>query len=374
MSDRKLIYIFLCFGCITISFNVAAIAAAIPAISADLNIPDLLASKIIPFYMIPYGIGALLYAPLTRRFSYRVLLSVPLCIYAFSSYYCASITGIERFFIGRVGMGVAGASAIPLGLLIIGQLFDKNIRGRLVGVFFGCSFIASIAGIVLSGTVSWRWLFYVPALIGAVTALSFLIIPSKALNKIHGVKINYISVFKNVSIRNLFVFIFMISFLYHGVHKWFGVYLSRIYELDKFTISLFFIVILIGGALGQLIGGFITDKKGRLAACIVGILILSFSTMLLFFDHSMYVLAFILSMITFGWTIGHNGVSTVLTDFPEEHRPELASLNSSVRFIAGGIGFQISSLFVEKSFSMTFFIFGFFMFALSFILKKVIPE
>ena len=86
------------------------------------------------------------------------------------------------------------------------------------------------------------------------------------------------------------------------------------------------------------------------------------------------VLAAILAVLSTGWTIGHNGVSTVLTDFPEEHRPEIASLNSSVRFVSGGLGFQLSSLFVEKSFGITFFCFGILMLVSSILLKDVIME
>ena len=54
-SDKKIIFVLLCLGCVTISFNVAAIAAAIPAISSDLSLPALAVARIIPFYMIPYG-------------------------------------------------------------------------------------------------------------------------------------------------------------------------------------------------------------------------------------------------------------------------------------------------------------------------------
>jgi MFS family permease len=67
---------------VTISFNVAAIAAVIPAMSLDLGLADLLVAKIIPFYMIPYGIGALIYAPLTRYVSYKVILGCSMALYS----------------------------------------------------------------------------------------------------------------------------------------------------------------------------------------------------------------------------------------------------------------------------------------------------
>lgn len=360
-------------GCITISFNVAAIAAVIPVISIDLGLPDFQVSRIIPYYLMPYGIGALIYAPLTRFVTYRVVMVVSMVLFAVTCFVCGSVQSLEYFLIARILMGITAASAIPLGLMIIGELFEKDVRGRLVGVFFSCAFIASLAGIALSGIASWRWLFYVPAGFGIVLAAGFLIFSSDLLNRVHVGHINYLRVFRNIKIRNVFIFIFAISFLYHGVHKWYGIYLSRIYDLNQFEISVCFIVAALGGFVGQLLGGILSDKKGRLISCVVGIIGLSVGTMLLLGEYPVVVLAMILVVISMCWTVGHNGVSTVLTDFSDCDRPMIASLNSSVRFISGGIGFWVSSFFVEKSFGLTFFVIGVLMLTLAFFLKRIIP-
>ena len=237
-NSKKVVYVLLCLGCITISFNVAAIAAVIPVISIDFGLPDFQVSKIIPYYLLPYGIGALIYAPLTRFVTYRVVMAVTMMLFAVTCFVCGSVQSLGYFLAARILMGIVAASAIPLGLMIIGELFEKNIRGRLVGVFFSCAFIASLAGIVLSGVVSWRWLFYVPAVLGVLLAFGFLLFGSDLLNRVHIGHINYLRVFRNAKIRNVFIFIFAISFLYHGVHKWYGIYLSRIYSLNQFEISI----------------------------------------------------------------------------------------------------------------------------------------
>ena len=360
ICDETVIYFLLCCGCCTISFNVAAIVAAVPAISAELRVSDILVADVIPYYMIPYGLGALLYAPLTRYRSYKYILGASLLFYALACFFCASVSTLPQLLIGRLVMGIAGASAIPLGLIIIGQLFDRKIRGRLVGFFFSCSFFASIAGLILSGTVSWRWLFLVPALIGAVTALGILFLPLKPFEHVRGVKVKYWNALKQHHIQKVFLFIVVISFLYHAVHKWFGVYLARSYHLNQLTISSLLLIPLVGGAVGQMFGGYLSDKRGRAAACMTGLLVLSFSTLLLSGRYSLAGVAVLMGLIALGWTVGHNGMSTVLTDFPEEHRPEIAGLNSSLRFISGGVGFKVSKIFIEKgmSFEMNFLVMG----------------
>lgn len=373
-SERKVIYFLICLGCVTISFNVAAITAAIPVISLDLKLPAIEVSKVIPFYMIPYGIGALIYAPLTKRISYRAILSGTLALFSLACFACGVSHDLNSFLIARIAMGVAGASGIPLGLMLIGDLFEKNVRGRLVGLFFGCSFFASLAGIVLSGLANWRWLFFVPAIIAAINAISFFILKSKILKKVNGSSVNYLKAVCDVKIRNVFIFIFAISFFYHGVHNWFGVYLDSVYHMDKLTISLFFVLGALGGLAGQLLGGYISDKKGRFLACYIGIIGLALVMIALVGHYSLIVLGMLIVLVSVFWTIGHNGVSTVITDFPDSDRPVIASLNSSVRFVSGGIGFSFSSFFVENSFGLTFLGIGICTFLLTFFVKSLVPQ
>ncbi|MDP8264866.1 MAG: MFS transporter [Candidatus Aceula lacicola] len=374
INIRKIVYGLLCLNCITISFNVAAIAAAVPGIAANLHLPDFLVSRIIPAYMIPYGIGALLYAPLARYFSFRLVMAASIGLYALGSLLCAQITSIDHFVIARILCGVAGAGVIPLGLIIIGKMFEKKVRGRLVGLFFGCSFVSSVAGVFLSGVADWRYLFYIPFVLGLLASFLIFIVKSDILEGRQKNPINYFNIIYNIKIRNIFIFIFIISFLYHGLHKWFGVYLNHDYGLNQLSISLIFVLMAVFGFAGQILGGFISDKRGRLMSCFVGILILGASTMLLVGHYPVWILAIILCATSIGWTIGHNGVSTVLTDFPEENRAEVASLNSSVRFLSGGLGFLATAPFVEKSFSVTFLCIGALMFLLILFVRKAVCE
>lgn len=352
--EKQFIYFLLCCSCVTINFNTAAIAAIIPSISRDLGISDIVAAQVVPYYLIPYGVGALIYAPLTRYVSYKRILSVGLLLYVLFSFVCSRAESISMLSAGLLGMGLTGASVIPLGLMIIGQLFEKQVRGRLVGGFFSCSFLASVIGVSMSGLAPWRWQFLIPAVMGSLTVAGMMLFKEGLLRHVHGTKVDYIKSLCNPQIRNIFILIFVLSFLYHGVHKWFGVYLSRDYGLEKLAISLFFIILAVSGGLGQLLGGYLSDRKGRRVACLTGVAVLSVATMLLVGHYPLAILAVIFSLLSAGWTIGHNGISTVLTDFPDEHRAEIASLNSALRFLSGGLGFQVSSFFVQKSFGWTF--------------------
>jgi len=364
----------LCLNCFTISFNVAAIEAAIPSIAVDLNLPIFLVSRIIPAYLIPYGLGALIYAPLAKFVSFRLLMVLTMAVFAVSNFACAHATNMGYFFIPRLLTGIAGSAAIPLGLILIGKMFDKNVRGRMVGLFFGCSFMASVVGVFLSGVADWRYLFYLPSALGLLAAIAAAAVASDDLDAKEKNSVNYFNLIYNNKIRNIFIFIFIISSLYYGVHKWFGVYLSQDYHLSQWAISMFFVLTAVMGFVGQIAGGYVSDKKGRVLACLIGILVLGVASALLVGKYPLWLLAIILSLTAMGWSIGHNGASTVLTDFPEESRAEVASLNSAVRFLAGGLGFIVSAPFVAKSFGITFFVLGVLILLLSLFIKKAVPQ
>ncbi len=355
MDHKKWIVFIICLGNIAISFNTAAVAAAIPDISMALHQRELAVAKIIPLYTIPYGMGALLYAPLTRIISYRRSLMVAMALYAMASLWSGCGQSLEQIMWAQVVAGMAAASSTPLSLIMIGDFFEKNIRGRLVGIYFGCSFFASIAGLIVLGLAQWRWLFLIPFVIASINFLSLGLLRIPQLARCHEGSIDYLKTLQQGSIQRVFLFIFAMSFLYHGVHKWYGIYLSQEYGLQKEAISFILVVVALCGLAGQQIGGHLSDKTGRLAACYAGLFGLSVGVLLLAGHYPLVFLTVVLGFISISWTMSHNAVSTILTDFPDEDRPIIASLNSAVRFISAGLGFSLSRYFVEQSFALTFF-------------------
>lgn len=356
---KKLIVFLICLGNIAISFNVGAVAAAIPLISADLNQTDASTAQLISFYMIPYGVGALLYAPITRFINYRLILMATMALYAVFSLFTAFSADLDNMLLAQIGAGIAAACSTPVSLMIIGDLFEKNIRGRLVGLFFGTSFVASMLGMVCMGLLPWRLLFFIPSFLAGLTVILLGLLKVDELNRVHKAHINYLRVFSQKHLIKVFVFIFLMSFLYHGLHKWYGVYLTRVYHLPKETISLFLIITACCGLFGQNLGGFLTDKKGRLFSSFVGGILLALGAMSLLGIYWKIIVVLILGMISIGWTVNHNSVSTILTDMEDHNRPMIASLNSSVRFVSGGLGFTTAGFFVNKSFGAAFFVIGF---------------
>ncbi len=373
-GPRTWILFFFCAANTLVSFNVSALTAVIPAISRSLNVSANDASGIIAFYMIPYGLCALLYTPLTTRFSVKSLMVVTAALYAFSNWMCLWSDSLPVILAGRVLAGVAAASSTPLALLTLGKIFEKEVRGRVLGLFFSCSFFGSMLGLTLSAFAPWHWLFVVPLWAAIALTIALLFCPKEGMEANRSLKFDYREALRMPGLRRILIFICVMSFLFNGVCKWYGVYLEKLYNYDQMTISFVIILTALASTIGQNIGGHITDKWGRSAACKIGIAILGVFIMALLGHYPMAVIAAILFMISIGWTIAHNGISTVLTDFSDRYRAELAGLNSTARFLSGGMGFYVSGSFVQANFGRSFFIIGALMLSQILFVKKIVPS
>jgi predicted MFS family arabinose efflux permease len=186
--------------------------------------------------------------------------------------------------------------------------------------------------------------------------------------------LNYIAAFKNKGVLYIFTYIFFISLIYHGIQQWLGVYFSDQYHLRQFTISMLITLTSLSGIFGEAIGGVFADKIGRVKTVNLGILLMIISVGLLIFKMPAFMLSLIMVIWGLGWTFNHAGISTMLTDVPKKFLHEAASLNSSVRFVSGGVGVAASGLIMQKSFIAGFTLFGSFLLVLLFCTKYLVTK
>jgi predicted MFS family arabinose efflux permease len=171
-------------------------------------------------------------------------------------------------------------------------------------------------------------------------------------------KFNYPAAFKNRHVLSVFIYIFCISLFYHGIQQWLGVYFSTQFNFSQFLISMLVTLTSLSGIFGEVLGGHLADTRGRVRTIDMGIILMIFSVLALIFKAPPVVLALLMIIWGLGWTFNHAGLSTMLTDLPKEFLNEAASLNSSVRFISGGLGALLGGILIQKGFVFSFLTFG----------------
>ena len=371
MHDRTVYFIFCLIGTI-IAFNVSSISALVPSIARDLACPQFVAGRIVWAYMLPYGLCALFYGPLSRAVSVKNILIVCLSLFSLFSFLSGAAQTLHALFIYRLIVGVFAAAMTPLALLYIAHRFDSHKRGKAVGAFFSVTFLSSLTGLFLSGIVHWRYIFIIPAVVSAGAALVVFYLFPKATLAAEGVKSRYVDALKNQKIARVFLYIFSVSFLYHLARQWMGVYFDVTYYLSQFAISSLLTLDSFAGIFGELFGGMFADKKGRVLTVMAGGLLMGAALLLLPLSGAVAFLAVVMFLWGLGWTVNHSGFSTYLTDLPRPFLQEVASLNSSVRFLAGGLGAAAGGLLMQKSFTATFLIVGAFLLVISFSSRQIL--
>lgn len=355
---KKTTFLILCLEGAVLSFNVAATAALVPTIAADFALSQFAVGKIIWLYMIPYGIAALIYGPLVRSFDARIIELSCLFLFSLANLLASLSDNINMLFTARFFMGLFGASVIPLCLILISRHIDEKRRGRFVGIFFSATFLASLAGLFLSGFIPWRLIFLIPGILGLlVTLLIYFYLPSF---KREGAafKINYLAAFKNKKIISMFTYILLVSLFYHAIQQWLAVYFSQGFNFNQLFISFLITLTSLSGIFGEVLGGYFADFLGRIKTARLGIILMAISVFFLIFKAPLIILSVLMIAWGLGWTLNHAGISTILTDLPEDFLNEAASLNSSLRFISGGLGVALGGILMQKSFSLNFITIG----------------
>jgi DHA1 family multidrug resistance protein-like MFS transporter len=351
---------------------VAAVSAIIPSVAQTFKTNEFFVGKIVWLYMLPYGLAALIYGPLARNVESKKILFSCIALFSVANLITGLAPNLFILFAARVFAGISGAAIVPLSLILIAQSSTFKQRGRRVGGFFSLTFTSSLLGLFLSGLIFWRWIFLLPA-IGAVLVCTGIYFCFPQLNTANEkIRFQYLQVLKDRQVFRLFVYIFFISFIYHGIRQWLGVYYSQIYGLEQFFISMLLTTISLSGIFGESLGGIFADRFGRLKIINIGIGLMLASVIMLLFKHVLASLFIIMFVWGLGWTFNHSGVSTFLTDLPRRHLYESASLNSTVRFLSGGLGASLGGVLAQKSFSLEFIIFIFCLLILLVFSKKFI--
>ncbi|MCF7878552.1 MAG: MFS transporter [Candidatus Omnitrophica bacterium] len=372
LKTDRLTFFFLSSLAFILSFSVQATAALLPTLAEYFNQDPVRVGRLIWVYMLPYGLCALIWSPLSRKFSLKRILLFSLALFSLSALLVALSFNISAAFLGRLGMGVFGSALIPLSLITIGKECNSKERPKHVGLFFSISFGSGLLGVFLSGVLPWRFIYGIPAFLGLIAFL-FGLKYMAGYDYRGKFKISYLATFKDKSALKLFSFIFILSFFYHSIHQWLGVYLAQKYFFSQFLISFTLTISALAAIFSESIGGFLSARFGSSNIASLGLL-----SMVLFLFFSLIVgipqaIFFLIIFWGMGWAFNHVGLSSYLTGLPDKYLRDASSLNSSLRFIAGGLGTYFGGKIISRvGFSAHFISVGILILIVAVLIKKTL--
>jgi EmrB/QacA subfamily drug resistance transporter len=166
---RYLIFISAGLGLLMYSIDSTVVAVAFPQFIKDLGTNILLAAWTISIYLVAVTSVMPLMGNLSDSFGRKKVFLISLILFTASSLACGLASNIYSLVAFRFLQGIGGASFLPTAAGIVSDEFPEQ-RERAIGLFTSIFPIGGIIGPNLGGWVvsrySWRYIFYINLPIG----------------------------------------------------------------------------------------------------------------------------------------------------------------------------------------------------------------
>ncbi|MFJ3404406.1 multidrug effflux MFS transporter [Promicromonospora sp. NPDC090134] len=157
------------------AFTVDMYLPALPQVALDLNSTEALAQLTVSCMLIGGGVGQLVIGPLSDRFGRRTPLLIGLALHVVISLLCVVVTSMPLLIVLRLAQGFFNAAAGVASVAVVRDRFvgaeAARILSRLMLVIGVAPMFAPTLGTFVLAHGTWRWVFAVLAVMGAVLAL-----------------------------------------------------------------------------------------------------------------------------------------------------------------------------------------------------------
>jgi MFS family permease len=156
-------------------FDSLAVATALPAIGAELDLSTARLQWVVTLYSLSIGGFLVLGGRVCDLWGWRRLIVASLALTAAGLVLSGVATAMVALLLGRVLQGVGAAFAIPATLASAATLFpDEPWRSRVFAIVAAAANTAGVAGAVGGGLITsylgWRWIFLVVAPVAVLAA------------------------------------------------------------------------------------------------------------------------------------------------------------------------------------------------------------
>ncbi len=176
-KSRWLALYVLCLGDLMIVLDQSIVNVALPSIRADLGFSQASLAWVVNAYLLTFGGFLLLFGRLgDLRGNKRVFVG-GVASFIVASAICGLAPSASFLVVGRAVQGLAGAGVSAVALaLIMGLFSEPGDRAKAMGVFgfvmSGGGAVGVLAGGVLTGLLSWHWIFLVNVPIGIAVVVA----------------------------------------------------------------------------------------------------------------------------------------------------------------------------------------------------------
>jgi EmrB/QacA subfamily drug resistance transporter len=158
-----------------VALDSLVVVTALPAIHREIGGSISTLEWTVNAFTLTYAAGIITAAALGDRLGRRLMFILGLGVFTASSVACAVAPSASFLIAARAVQGVGAAMVMPVSLTILTSAFPAERRGTVIGIWGGIGGLAVATGPLVGGAItqglSWHWIFWVNAPIGAIAIL-----------------------------------------------------------------------------------------------------------------------------------------------------------------------------------------------------------
>lgn len=215
---------------------------------------------------------------LADRFGRVKSLTIMAVLWSLATLGCALAENYGQMFTARFLVGVGEAAYGSVGIAVVMAIFPKEMRATLASAFMAGGMCGSFFGMAFGGVLAehfgWRWAFGGMAAFGLMLALLYPIVVQE--KKINPSGQAYTKEQQPIKVKNALKTLYsshtviatyigsgLQLFVAGAIMVWMPSYLNRYYAMPTDKAGIVAAIIVLGGAIGTVICGMLSDRLGR---------------------------------------------------------------------------------------------------------------
>jgi MFS family permease len=270
-------------------------AAASPLIQKEFHLSDTLVGLLGSAFLVVYAVAALPFGYWADRGVRRTVVAAGVAIWSLATLFTGFARNFAQLFVSRAVVGIGEASYYPAGTSLLSDYFPKEQRGRTMSIWGAGSALGIAVGFAGGGYVAekfgWRSAFFFAAIPGILFALLAFGLREplrgnvesrgQAVEKTQDASLrNFMDLLRIPTLRATIFSQTLLYFVLASNAFWLPLVLTRRFDLSVSRAGLLAgIVLVAGGLIGTLAGGWIADRRalknpaGHLEVGIAGFLL-----------------------------------------------------------------------------------------------------
>jgi MFS family permease len=254
-------------------------AAASPLIQKEFHISDSQVGLLGSAFLLVYAVAAVPFGYWADRGVRKTVVAAGVAIWSLATLFTGFARSFPQLFVSRAVLGIGEAGYYPAGTSMLSDYFPKEQRGRTMAIWGAGSTFGIAVGYAGGGYIAekfgWRSAFFFAAVPGIVFALLALGLREplrgsaekvgRAVEKIHDASLrNFVDLLKIPTLRATILSQTLLYFVLASNAFWLPILLTRRFNLSVGSAGLLAGVVLVsGGLIGTLAGGWIADRRAK---------------------------------------------------------------------------------------------------------------